>query len=67
MNDWLTTTEAAALAGCTQFGILKRIARGQVTAKRDGKRWRVLASSVAPKDKFGNNERPAEARTSTGR
>lgn len=65
--DWISTTEAARIAGASYDAIMKRITRGQVVVKRNGRQWLVLRSSVAPKDKFAKTERPAEGRTSTGR
>lgn len=50
--EWVTTTQAAIIAGCSYEGIMKRIARAKVVARREGRSWLVLKSSVAPKDKF---------------
>lgn len=63
LADWITTREAAAVAGCTYDGIMKRLARGKLEAVRFGGVWMIRRSSVAPKA----NGRTAEGRTSTAR
>lgn len=67
-EQWLTATQAAIHAGCSYEGILKRVTRGKVVARREGRSWLILKSSVAPKDKFAINDgRPAGTDIPTGR
>jgi excisionase family DNA binding protein len=46
-SGWLTTTDAARVLGVTERAVVKRIAAGALPALRQGRRWRVDASSLA--------------------
>lgn len=42
---WLTVAEAADVHGVSERAIVKRIQAGAITARREGRRWLVLAGA----------------------
>ncbi len=42
MEEWITVKEAAIIRNCTERNILKLIDKGELQAKKDGRRWLVL-------------------------
>ena len=42
MEEWITVKEAAKVRNCTERNILKLIDKGELQAKKDGRRWSVL-------------------------
>ena len=42
MEEWITVKEASQIRNCTERNILKLIGKGELEAKKDGRRWRVL-------------------------
>ncbi len=45
MEEWITVKEAAKIRNCTERNILKLIDKGELQAKKDGRRWLVLMDS----------------------
>ena len=42
MEKWITVKEAAQIRNCTERNILKLIDKGELKAKKDGRRWLIL-------------------------
>ncbi len=42
MEEWITVKETAKIRNCTERNILKLIDKGELQAKKDGRRWLVL-------------------------
>jgi len=42
MEEWITVKEAAKIRNCTERNILKLIGKGELQAKKNGRRWIVL-------------------------
>jgi excisionase family DNA binding protein len=45
MEEWITVKEAAKIRNCTERNILKLIDKGELQAKKDGRRWLVLMNA----------------------
>ena len=58
-DDYLTATEAAALIGCSDSLIRKRIKRGDLPAVKSGAVWRILRSDVRALDTGRDGARSA--------
>ena len=48
MEEWVTVKEASQIRNCTERNILKLIAKGELEAKKDGRRWTVLMNTSEP-------------------
>ena len=42
MEEWITVKEVARVRNCSERNILKLIDKGELQAKKEGRRWRVL-------------------------
>ena len=42
MEEWITVKEVARIRNCTERNILKLIDKGELQAKKNGRRWLVL-------------------------
>ena len=42
MKEWITVKEIARVRNCSERNILKLIDKGELQAKKDGRRWLVL-------------------------
>ncbi len=56
MEEWITVKEAAQIRNCTERNIIKLIDKGELKAKKDGRRWLVLMDISEPStEKEPNN------------
>jgi excisionase family DNA binding protein len=56
MEEWITVKEAAKIRNCTERNIIKIIDKGDLEAKKDGRRWLVLMDTSEPStEKEPNN------------
>ena len=56
MEEWITVKEAARIRNCTERNILKLINKGDLEAKKDGRRWLVLMDTSEPRSETGRND-----------
>ena len=55
MEEWITVKEAAQVRNCTQRNVLKLIDKGELQAKKDGRRWLVLMDVSEPRSEIDPN------------
>ena len=56
MEEWITVKEAARIRNCTERNILKIIDKGELEAKKDGRRWLVLMETSEPSSEYSRND-----------
>ncbi|MFC1718576.1 helix-turn-helix domain-containing protein, partial [Candidatus Poribacteria bacterium] len=49
-EEWLSVKDVAKIRNCTDRTVLRMIEKKEVEAKRDGKRWLILKSSLSDDD-----------------
>ena len=46
MEEWITVKDAAQLRNCTERNVLRLIQKGELEAKREGRKWRILKETA---------------------
>ncbi len=49
-EEWLSVKDVAGIRNCTDRTVLRMIEKKEIEAKRDGKRWLILKSSLSDDD-----------------
>ncbi len=49
-EEWLSVKDVAGIRNCTDRTVLRMIEKKEIEAKRDGKRWLILKSSLLDDD-----------------